>query len=162
MTYISYISLIFLLITKFTLAETITRMANLSIHAQIISSCHTVGNLVEPLDFGLHYFINLNQIKSNGALRIICTPDIHYQILLGSGQSGYSMQRYLTNNITGEKIKYNLYTDAQYKIIWDDIKGLTLVSNGKENSIPIYGLILAQNTPLFGKYTDIIRITIQW
>ncbi|WWO97902.1 MAG: spore coat U domain-containing protein [Candidatus Dasytiphilus stammeri] len=137
-------------------------MANLSIHAQIIDSCHTVGNRVEQIDFGLHYFININKIKSNGALRIICGPGIHYQILLGPGQSGYSMQRYLTNNISGEKIKYNLYTDAQYQMVWDDIKGLTLVSNGKEKRIPIYGLILAQNTPLFGKYTDIIRITIQW
>ncbi|WWP00383.1 MAG: spore coat U domain-containing protein [Candidatus Dasytiphilus stammeri] len=155
-------SFILLLVTKSTLADSITRMANLSVHAQIISSCHTVGNMVGKLDFGLHYFINLYKIKSNGALRITCDPGINYQILLGPGKSGYSMQRYLSNNISGEKIKYNIYTDAQYQTIWDDIKGLTLVSNGKEQIIPIYGLIPAQNTPLFGEYTDFIRVTIQW
>ncbi|WWP00880.1 MAG: spore coat U domain-containing protein [Candidatus Dasytiphilus stammeri] len=160
MTYISYIGFILLLLTQSTLAD--TRMVNLSVHAQIISSCHTVGNIVGKLDFGLYYFINLYNIKNNAALRITCDPGINYQILLGPGQSGNSMQRYLSNHTSGEKIKYNIYMDAQYQTIWDDIKGLTLVSNGQEKSIPIYGLIPAQDTPLFGEYTDLIRVTIQW
>ncbi|WWO98924.1 MAG: spore coat U domain-containing protein [Candidatus Dasytiphilus stammeri] len=133
----------------------------LPVIVNIIPHCKVDSTDWIPLDFGIHSLLNKNINKNIWNLQITCDAGMKYQIMLSSGQSYFNKQRYL-RSIKGEKILYNLYIDAIYQHIWDEIHGLTLISNGKKTSIPIYGLIPKQTTPSTGRYTDTIIITVSW
>lgn len=63
---------------------------------------------------------------------------------------------------SAQQVSYNLYTNATYSVIWDDVVGVSQVATGQVVTIPVYGLVPAQSTPAVGTYTDTVQVTVSW
>ncbi|TDV16546.1 Csu type fimbrial protein [Paraburkholderia caballeronis] len=117
------------------------------------------------LDFGTHYALN-NGIAVTGqphagAIRVKCASGVGYRILMNGGGSGSVAQRRMRGG-PAMQIAYNLYTDAGYSTIWDDVSGVSVAANGSEQWTPVFGRVPAQPTPQAGSYTDVVTVTVSW
>ena len=152
------------------LAQADSKTATLGVSATLLSACEagssSGGNVsFGTLNFGTLYFLSTATSvagqQNAGAIRVKCTNGTSYSVLLGGGQSGNTAARYL-QSAAGQRVNYNLYTNAAHSTIWDNLTGVSQTANGADNWLPIYGMIPAQSTPPTGSYTDTVQVTINW
>ncbi|HHP7833274.1 TPA: Csu type fimbrial protein [Serratia marcescens] len=147
-----------------------SKTATLGVSATLLSACEagssSGGNVsFGTLNFGTLYFLSTATSvagqQNAGAIRVKCTNGTSYSVLLGGGQSGNTAARYL-QSAAGQRVNYNLYTNAAHSTIWDNLTGVSQTANGTDNWLPVYGMIPAQSTPPTGSYTDTVQVTINW
>ncbi|MGP2712127.1 Csu type fimbrial protein [Serratia marcescens] len=147
-----------------------SKTATLGVSATLLSACEagssSGGNVsFGTLNFGTLYFLSTATSvagqQNAGAIRVKCTNGTSYSVLLGGGQSGNTAARYL-QSAAGQRVNYNLYTNAAHSTIWDNLTGVSQTANGSDNWLPVYGMIPAQPTPPTGSYTDTVQVTINW
>jgi spore coat protein U-like protein len=152
------------------LAQADSKTATLGVSATLLSACEagssSGGNVsFGTLNFGTLYFLSTATSvagqQNAGAIRVKCTNGTSYSVLLGGGQSGNTAARYL-QSAAGQRVNYNLYTNAAHSTIWDNLTGVSQTANGADNWLPVYGMIPAQSTPPTGSYTDTVQVTINW
>ncbi|ALL37930.1 spore coat protein U domain-containing protein [Serratia marcescens] len=152
------------------LAQADSKTATLGVSATLLSACEagssSGGNVsFGTLNFGTLYFLSTATSvagqQNAGAIRVKCTNGTSYSVLLGGGQSGNTAARYL-QSAAGQRVNYNLYTNAAHSTIWDNLTGVSQTANGTDNWLPVYGMIPAQATPPTGSYTDTVQVTINW
>ncbi|MGP1258829.1 MULTISPECIES: Csu type fimbrial protein [Serratia] len=152
------------------LAQADSKTATLAVSATLLSACEagssSGGNVsFGTLNFGTLYFLSTATSvagqQNAGAIRVKCTNGTSYSVLLGGGQSGNTAARYL-QSAAGQRVNYNLYTNAAHSTIWDNLTGVSQTANGTDNWLPVYGMIPAQSTPPTGSYTDTVQVTINW
>ncbi|BEN06175.1 TPA: spore coat U domain-containing protein [Serratia marcescens] len=152
------------------LAQADSKTATLGVSATLLSACEagssSGGNVsFGTLNFGTLYFLSTATSvagqQNAGAIRVKCTNGTSYSVLLGGGQSGNTAARYL-QSAAGQRVNYNLYTNAAHSTIWDNLTGVSQTANGSDNWLPVYGMIPAQSTPPTGSYTDTVQVTINW
>ncbi|WP_337055361.1 spore coat U domain-containing protein [Serratia marcescens] len=152
------------------LAQADSKTATLGVSATLLSACEagssSGGNVsFGTLNFGTLYFLSTATSvagqQNAGAIRVKCTNGTSYSVLLGGGQSGNTAARYL-QSAAGQRVNYNLYTNAAHSAIWDNLMGVSQTANGADNWLPVYGMIPAQSTPPTGSYTDTVQVTINW
>ncbi|HDU7919093.1 TPA: spore coat protein U domain-containing protein [Serratia marcescens] len=152
------------------LAQADSKTATLGVSATLLSACEagssSGGNVsFGTLNFGMLYFLSTATSvagqQNAGAIRVKCTNGTSYSVLLGGGQSGNTAARYL-QSAAGQRVNYNLYTNAAHSTIWDNLTGVSQTANGTDNWLPVYGMIPAQSTPPTGSYTDTVQVTINW
>ncbi|WP_315902117.1 Csu type fimbrial protein [Serratia marcescens] len=152
------------------LAQADSKTATLGVSATLLSACEagssSGGNVsFGTLNFGTLYFLSTTTSvagqQNAGAIRVKCTNGTSYSVLLGGGQSGNTAARYL-QSAAGQRVNYNLYTNAAHSTIWDNLTGVSQTANGADNWLPVYGMIPAQSTPPTGSYTDTVQVTINW
>ncbi|HEJ6942550.1 TPA: spore coat protein U domain-containing protein [Serratia marcescens] len=152
------------------LAQADSKTATLGVSATLLSACEagssSGGNVsFGTLNFGTLYFLStatsIAGQQNAGAIRVKCTNGTSYSVLLGGGQSGNTAARYL-QSAAGQRVNYNLYTNAAHSTIWDNLTGVSQTANGADNWLPVYGMIPAQSTPPTGSYTDTLQVTINW
>ncbi|CAB5634941.1 MULTISPECIES: Csu type fimbrial protein [Serratia] len=152
------------------LAQADSKTATLGVSATLLSACEagssSGGNVsFGTLNFGTLYFLSTATSvagqQNAGAIRVKCTNGTSYSVLLGGGQSGNTATRYL-QSAAGQRVNYNLYTNAAHSTIWDNLTGVSQTANGADNWLPVYGMIPAQSTPPTGSYTDTVQVTINW
>ncbi|ASM16513.1 MULTISPECIES: Csu type fimbrial protein [Serratia] len=152
------------------LAQADSKTATLGVSATLLSACEagssSGGNVsFGTLNFGTLYFLSTATSvagqQNAGAIRVKCTNGTSYSVLLGGGQSGNTAARYL-QSAAGQRVNYNLYTNAAHSAIWDNLTGVSQTANGADNWLPVYGMIPAQSTPPTGSYTDTVQVTINW
>lgn len=152
------------------LAQADSKTATLGVSATLLSACEagssSGGNVsFGTLNFGTLYFLSTATSvagqQNAGAIRVKCTNGTSYSVLLGGGQSGNTAARYL-QSAAGQRVNYNLYTNAAHSTIWDNLTGVSQTANGTDNWLPVYGMIPAQSTPQTGSYTDTVQVTINW
>ncbi|EMP2574341.1 TPA: spore coat U domain-containing protein [Serratia marcescens] len=152
------------------LAQADSKTATLGVSATLLSACEagssSGGNVsFGTLNFGTLYFLStatsIAGQQNAGAIRVKCTNGTSYSVLLGGGQSGNTAARYL-QSAAGQRVNYNLYTNAAHSAIWDNLTGVSQTANGADNWLPVYGMIPAQSTPPTGSYTDTVQVTINW
>ncbi|HBB9121281.1 Csu type fimbrial protein [Serratia marcescens] len=152
------------------LAQADSKTATLGVSATLLSACEagssSGGNVsFGTLNFGTLYFLStatsIAGQQNAGAIRVKCTNGTSYSVLLGGGQSGNTAARYL-QSAAGQRVNYNLYTNAAHSTIWDNLTGVSQTANGADNWLPVYGMIPAQSTPPTGSYTDTVQVTINW
>lgn len=169
-----YLTVSFCLIASIVSGKVVseTQTAVVNIQANVVATCEAGSNLVGTnqvsfgtLNFG--YTANLDQNLAisgqphNGAIRIKCTNNTAYKVFIDAGlHSQSTTTRYLSNG--NSKVSYNLFTDSSHTSVWDDVNGLSGISNGQETWLPIYALIFQQTTPEMGIYTDTVNITISY
>ncbi|BEL80064.1 hypothetical protein SM12BL3_13710 [Serratia marcescens] len=152
------------------MAQADSKTATLGVSATLLSACEagssSGGNVsFGTLNFGTLYFLStatsIAGQQNAGAIRVKCTNGTSYSVLLGGGQSGNTAARYL-QSAAGQRVNYNLYTNAAHSAIWDNLTGVSQTANGADNWLPVYGMIPAQSTPPTGSYTDTVQVTINW
>ncbi|WLS89802.1 spore coat U domain-containing protein [Serratia marcescens] len=152
------------------MAQADSKTATLGVSATLLSACEagssSGGNVsFGTLNFGTLYFLSTATSvagqQNAGAIRVKCTNGTSYSVLLGGGQSGNTTARYL-QSAAGQRVNYNLYTNAAHSTIWDNLTGVSQTANGTDNWLPVYGMIPAQATPPTGSYTDTVQVTINW
>jgi len=140
-----------------TAAGTVT--ANLRIQATVLNNCSVVGN---TLDFG--------QVGLNGAQRpqtninVTCTKGAPFQVGINNGSNALSGQRRMKNDASNDYLEYELYKS----LTGNDRFGDAIVServSGTGNGttpviVPVFGEILAGQSPPAGNYLDNAVITV--
>jgi len=122
---------------------------------------------VIPVSFGA--FDNLiNPLYANGQVRVQCTPlaaSVTIQLDAGSHANGMFIRRKLST-VAGQTLKYNLFTDPTYVLIWGDGTGTSSVVTGVAGIRPlvvnIYGRIKGGQTGYVGSYSDSITVSVLW
>jgi len=112
--------------------------------------------------FGAYNPLSGQSKTSSAMILVSCTEDRTLIMTLSSGNSGVFSPRRMLNG--SQKINYNLYLDSSFNNIFGDgtsgtnlykgIVGTSLVS------IPVYGLIPANQNVSVGQYNDLINITL--
>ncbi|ALL40391.1 spore coat protein U [Serratia marcescens] len=152
------------------LVQADSKTATIGVSVILVSTCEagssSGGNVsFGTLNFGTVYFLSTATSvagqQNAGAIRVKCTNGTSYSVLLGGGQSDNTAARYL-QSAAGQRVNYNLYTNAAHSTIWDNLMGVTQTANGSDNWLPVYGMIPAQSTPPTGNYTDTVQVTIYW
>ncbi|WP_106439364.1 Csu type fimbrial protein [Yersinia pseudotuberculosis] len=149
----------------------VSKTANITVTATLLPTCLTRflvsgSTSFGTLDFGstvaLTQPISVAGQTNSGAITVQCSNGTSFNVLLSSGQSGNTNNRYLSGGPSAQQVSYNLYTNATYSVIWDDVVGVSQVATGQVVTIPVYGLVPAQSTPAVGTYTDTVQVTVSW
>lgn len=154
------------------LAQADSKTATIGVSAILLSVCEAGndfggnGNIsFGTLNFGTLFFLStatsVAGVQNAGAIRVKCTNGTTYTVLIGGGQSGNTAARYL-QSASGQKVNYNLYTNAEHSTIWDNLTGVSQTANGADNWLTVYGMIPAQTSPAVGSYIDTVQATINW
>lgn len=141
-------------------------------YARIVdATCNLTTN---PVAFGNYDFLSSTPLDTTSALSFSCNCNKNApttQVVtttISAGGSGSAAARQMTGPGT---LNYNLYSDAGYGTIWDDVTGVndTLVSPPANPPQPcgynrtIYGRIpINQGTAPAGSYTDTVIVTVTW
>ncbi len=150
---------------------TATKSATVTVSVNVLPAC-TAGTTTSgttsfgTLNFGTLYYLNkttrLIGQPNAGAILVQCASGVNYQVVLSTGNSGNVAQRYMTGATLGQHVNYNLYTDANYSIVWNNTTGVTRPGTGQPEWIPVYGQLPAQSTPIVDTYTDTVQVTVSW
>ena len=137
------------------------------VYAQAVCSVSASG-----LSFGEYDVFSLADTDSVGYLNVSCyevseSANIAYEILLSRGFGSYPLRMMVNEDKT---LVYNLYTQANYAIIWGDgSPGTAVISDsysvGQDtisNQYPIYGRIPAGQNYYIGSYRDILIVTVNY
>jgi len=138
-----------------------------SVYAQAACSVSTSG-----LSFGEYDVFSLADNNSVGYLSVSCTgitesTNVAYEILLSRGFGAYALRTMMSES---NPLAYNLYTQANYSIIWGDgSPGTSVIAdsyglgqNTISNQYPIYGRIPAGQNINIGSYRDILIVTVNY
>lgn len=116
----------------------------------------------DTVSFGARGILNSN-IDALGAVRVTCTQNLPYNIALNGGMSNTPpTQRKMT--MGNQAVVYGLYRNAARTMPWGDNPGQSVpgTGTGLEQTIPVYGRVAAQTTPLPGMYKDTVVVTITY
>ena len=171
-TVICHIAIMLFIIFMPLFAHAVNEFATIDVSATIAPACEA-GTVISggsisfgTLDFSQKTFLNQDTATTggtgSGGIRIKCVQNTSVKITMDSGNSGNVQQRYMQNSVSGQKIWYNLYTEATHTTVWDNVTGITIQATGVDQWLPVYGLVPAQTSPSIGVYTDVIPVTITW
>lgn len=145
-------------------AQALTKSATLNVAASVSLRC-TIATA--PINFGTYdpYGNNaLNPLDAVGGVSLNCSAGSNVDVRLGQGSfpapgsTNANPRRRLGSG--ADRLDYNLYEDAAYTTVWDNVaKGL---KGGKTFPvvIPVYGRVPeGQNVPI-GTYTDSVVATV--
>lgn len=140
-----------------SLGAALSTTANFTVQATIESKC----NLAAPDDvnFGIHGLLSTS-VTAQGNIRLSCTKNTDFSVALETG--GRSVTERRMKNGTNY-VNYSLYKDSLHQDPWGE--GATQIysstGTGVAMTLPVYGLVPAQTTPVPGVYKDtvIIKIT---
>lgn len=87
-----------------------------------------------------------------------------YNISLSEGQAATFNPRAMAG--AGDSLQYNLFTGADYSVVWGDGSSGTQVVSGPGGLLPvehvIYGRCFAQQNARVGSYADSITVTLEF
>ncbi len=171
-TIIKHIAMMLLIILIPVSVHATSEYATIDVSATIAPACEA-GTVISggsisfgTLDFSQRIFLNQDTVitggTGSGGIRIKCVQNTNVKITMDAGNSGNIQQRYMQNSVSGQKIWYNLYSNATHTTVWDNVTGITIQATGVDQWLPVYGLVPAQTSPSIGVYTDVVPVTITW
>jgi spore coat protein U-like protein len=137
-----------------------------------VSSAGLAFGLYQPLSFP-GKLTSADSI-SNAGISVVCTGIVGgglYTLALGpsiAGPGDRVSTRYLVNSNGGDDMRFNVYTDAAYSVVWGDGAMGSLISGGiasgdSNRSITVYGRVPAgQNTLKAGSFAGSLTITLTY
>ncbi|RYY76920.1 MAG: SCPU domain-containing protein [Gammaproteobacteria bacterium] len=140
---------------------------------EIVNGC-TLNNVssgvaaIGTLNFGDIYNLNsqrdANTSSGNGNIELHCTPGTTAKITMNAGLYGSNVNdRKMRLNSGAATLIYQVYTSSTRQTVWDDTVGVSVAFNSDvTQSIPIYGRVPVQTTPLSGAYSDQILVTVAY
>lgn len=133
-------------------------LSDLPAQLTIDTSCTVAAS---PLDFGVVTDMAGHAATSN--LSVTCTSNGAYTVALDGGQvTGDISDRRMQLGPGPETIMYQLYRDAGHTQIWGNTPSTVVNGTGTGNpqSIPIFGLVPAQEPTAPGTYQDVVTVTV--
>lgn len=127
--------------------------------ARVPSKCAVT---TATMDFGIRTSLG-KAIDASTNFGIVCSKGLPYQIAVDGGQSAATNPSARKMQGGGGFVLYGLYRDAARITPWGEIQNSNTFSatgNGMTQSIPVYGRIPVQPTPIPGEYTDNVVVTI--
>lgn len=134
----------------------------------ILNNVTTGTATIGTLNFGDIYKLNVQRDAAtstgNGNIELRCTPGTTAKITINSGLYGTDINnRKMRLNTGTATFVYQLYTSSSRQTVWDDTIGVSVVFNSDATqSIPIYGRVPVQTTPLSGAYSDQVTVTVTY
>jgi len=148
----------------------VDKTATIGLNVEVLPACQAgsssgSGVSFGTLDFGTHLRLDnlITQVgqPDAGALRVNCQQNIPYRVLINAGHSGTTSNRQMVGPGSAV-VSYNLYTGADYAIVWDNSTGVSATGNGQDQWLAIYARVPAQNAPPPGSYSDTLTVTVSW
>lgn len=138
-----------------------TATSNMSVTASVVAAC-TVS--ASALAFAAY---SGTAVDGSADLTVNCTNDAPYTIGLsaGNGTGATTTTRVLTGSLANTTMNYGLYQDAAYATVWGDTDGtdtLAGTGSGADQTIPVYGRIVAGQNGSVGTYTDTVAVTVNY
>lgn len=104
-------------------------------------------------------------LNGNGDITVTCNGRGTFTVALSTGQSGSYAPRYMTGGSGGgDRLGYNLYTDAAHTIVFGDgTEGTETESKNFKNNtshLTVHGQIPAMENIAAGNYSDTILVTV--
>lgn len=119
------------------------------------------------LNFGSYNPIAGTVVTSNTTITVSCTGLgllISYRVTLDGGSSGSTANRTMKSGANA--LPYNVYSDAAYSTIWDNVTGVTgsflITLTVSSADLTAYGRILASQPAPAGAYADTLVITLSY
>lgn len=146
-----------------------TESATITVRANVIESC-TVNSFT--LNFGNYDPVTTHRTQSLDAMTVItahCTTGTEAKITLSNGDHfDGTNRRMMEAGSPPEYLSYNIFTDSGRSMVWDNVVGVTEVSDsriiplGGGGGIPAYGRILGGQNVRAGNYTDTVVATVNY
>jgi len=121
--------------------------------------------VASALAFGTYDPLATVPVDSSSQLQYKCPPGQPVRISIDAGQSGTFSARELRSG--AERLRYNVYLDAQRQTIWGDGSGgsaagplVVSVGAGGVTTAWMFGRIFAGQDVAVGAYADTLRITL--
>lgn len=120
------------------------------------------------LNFGDIYKLNTTRDAvtsiGSGNIQLRCTPGTTAKITMNAGLYSSNVNDRKMRLTTGvATMSYQLYTSSTRQTVWDDTVGISVTFNADAiQSIPIYGRVPVQTTPVSGIYSDQVTLTITY
>lgn len=151
-----------------TLQSSATVVQMTVVNGCILNNTSSGTATLGTLNFGDIY--KLNSIRDavtttgNGSLELRCTPGTSVKITMNAGLHGSDVNnRKMRLNSGTDTMIYQLYTTASRQTVWDDTIGVSVTfTNDTLQSIPVYGRVPVQTTPLSGQYSDTVIVTVSY
>jgi spore coat protein U-like protein len=151
-----------------TLSATSTQVKMEIVNGCVLNNVSSGTAAIGALNFGDIYKLNsqrdANTSSGNGNIELRCTPGTTAKITMNAGLYGSNVnERKMRLNSGTATLIYQVYTSANRQTVWDDAVGISIVFNSDTaQSIPIYGRVPVQTTPLSGAYSDQILVTVTY
>lgn len=139
---------------------------------EVINGSVNGANAFGTLNFGEVSSLANNSIDaqaqgSGGAVvKLNCTKDVAYRVSLNDGlnASGEGARRLaLVGGAQAAFVPYSLYKDAARTAVWDSKNPYTGTGTGAQADMIVYGRVPPMaTTPVSGKYTDLVMLTVSW
>lgn len=119
-----------------------------------------------PVSFGGYDVFAATPADSVGVITVDCAVNMFVTVALsGSGVTGSFNPRQMNSLIFNDSLRYNLYTDATYSVIWGDGTGGTntirrRINEKKARIFTVYGRIPPLQDVSAGPYADSVVITV--
>jgi spore coat protein U-like protein len=153
--------------------QSTTQSFQISAHVEpgcVLGSGATDTNSFGTINFGrlgqLATDLNVTSTSGSGSVVLQCTPDTPIAIAIDAGRNGRAGERHLAKG--SESLRYQLYQDSAFSIVWGDNSGVGQVmsmsfpSTGAQ-TLPIYArLFRAAVLPSAGIYTDVVTVTVTY
>jgi len=138
-----------------------TATSTMAVSASVVAAC-TVS--ADAMAFAAY---SGDAVSSTSNLTVNCTNAAPYTIGLGagSGTGATTTTRVLTGSIAGTTMNYGLYQDATFATSWGDTVDtdtLAGVGSGVDQTIAVYGQIVAGQNSSVGTYTDSVAVTVNY
>ena len=124
-----------------------------------------------PINFGKMAALPQGQdIDATGSLKINCTPNVGYNILLGNGKAAIgpnARKMFAGSDPVGQSIGYGLYSDPGRTASWGDMITASgqaeKLGTGTEQNYTVYARVpRGQATPPAGIYSDYVIVTVTY
>lgn len=119
----------------------------------------------EPLHFGL-LFGSSGVARSTSSIRLVCAGDVDFSVSMDFGLNANGINRRMRNDMTGDHLRYRLYSDPGYRALWSTKRkervGGTSGPTGRVDLI-VYGEIPQYDaTVRGGTYSDTITVVVDF
>lgn len=155
-----------------------TLSQSFELRAVIVPGCLLGGGSSDVTSFGSISFGQVSTLSSNldvvstpggGSIVLQCSPGTPFTLSLNAGNnaSGVGSGRFLAKG--SEKLRYQLYQDAGYSIVWGNGSNgganisTTFPSSGNSLTYPVYARLFSVSPmPSAGFYADTVTVTLSY
>jgi spore coat protein U-like protein len=137
-----------------------SRWGNMSVRVLVPKKCLINGN---TLNFGTVSSLN-SAVDASTNLSVSCSNTLTYNIGLSNGLNATTPTTRRMNQ-GGNYVSYSLYRDAARTQNWGSTIGSDTFSSagtGNAVSVPVYGRVPVQTTPVPGTYNDTVVVTVTY
>lgn len=138
-----------------------TATFSFTVRAQVVPDCRVQA---DDLDFGTVGLLD-RPVDATSQIRVTCTAGSSFDVGLGYGLYGGGVNDRHMQDLTGDRIGYQLYRDSGRTLSWGlvaDGLATTSAGSGTAQSFTVHGRVPPQATPRPGAYSDTVVVSVTY